>query len=97
MIVYFRAISFGKAAFSREMPFFIIVKVLSFLSRGRNFLKSFFLEIFLFFSEGSIGFSIYFVGVPLSLFPLKVVRLIIALILLDFFSEVVVEARNYRD
>ena len=34
---------------------------------------------------------------PLSLFPLKIVGLVIAFILLNPFSEIVVEARNYRD
>jgi hypothetical protein len=103
VIVYFRAISFKGAAFSREMPFFTTVKTFPFLLWGRNFFKSLLLEAFpflkasLFFSEGSISFLIHFVGVPLSLLPLKIVRLIIALILLGLSSEIVVEARNYRD
>jgi hypothetical protein len=97
VIVCFRAINFGKTAFSREMPFFATVEIFLFFLWGRSFLKSLLLEAFLFFSEDGIGFLIYLVGVPLFLLSLKVIRFVIVLIFLSPFSKIVVEARNYRD
>jgi hypothetical protein len=79
------------------MSFFVIVKIFLLFFWDRDFFKSFFLEAFSFFSECRVGFSIYFVGISLPLFFLKVVRFIISLVFLGLFFKVIVEARSYRD
>jgi hypothetical protein len=89
-------INFGRSALFSKMTFFTVIIAFSFFFWSRVSFLRFLLEASFSFSECRIGFPIYLVGVALWL-SLEISILVVSLIFLGSFSEIVVEARNYRD
>jgi hypothetical protein len=78
------------------MSFLAAIIAFFFLFWNRAVFLCFLLKAFFSFFERRVGFLIHFVEMSFRL-SLKVSVFVISLIFLGSFSEIVVEARDYRD